>query len=245
MTKAFAHRGFSSKYPENTMLAFKKAIELGADGLETDIHFTKDKQIVMIHDENLYRTVGVKGFVSDYTLEELRQFDASYKAVFGDKFSNNPIPTLREYFEMVSKEKDFITNIEIKTDNNEYPGIEKALVELIDEFSLRQRIVISSFNHYSVMRFKALAPDVKCGFLLGDWIIDVGQYAKKHGIECVHPNYHNLTDECYKEMRDAGRQVNTWTVNSYADIERLIKMGVDIIMSDCPDKTLEALNRLK
>ncbi|MBQ7580235.1 MAG: glycerophosphodiester phosphodiesterase [Clostridia bacterium] len=245
MTKVFAHRGFSGCYPENTMLAFEKAIELGADGLETDVHLTKDGQVVMIHDESPYRTTGDKGLVMDYTLEELRKFDASYKDRFGDKFSNNPIPTLREYFELVSRHDGFMTNIEVKTDRILYKGIEEAVLELIDEFSLRDRIIISSFNHHTVKRFKELAPDIKCGFLVGDWIINVGSYTKSQGIECIHPPYYQLTDELHPEIKNAGREINTWTVNEEADIKRMIDLGVDCIIGDYPDRALRALGRTK
>lgn len=246
MVKNFAHRGFSSQYPENTMLAFKKAIEFGADGLETDVHFTKDKQVVMIHDESLYRTTGEKDYVFNYTLEELKKLDASYKDKFGDKFENNPIPTLREYFELVSKEKNFITNIELKTDYMVYEGIEKAVLDLIDEFSLRDRIIISSFNPFSAKRFKALAPDVKCGFLLAQSVIDAGKYAKSHGMDSVHPLFVNLLNEDYfNEIKQAGCEINPWTVDEYDHIEKLAKMGVDSIISNYPDRVKEVLDKLQ
>lgn len=245
MTKNFAHRGFSGLYPENTMLAFEKAIEIGCDGIETDVHLTKDNQLVMIHDEALFRTTGEKGFVWDYTLEQIKQFDASYKDNFGEKFSGNKIPSLREYFERVKDEKKFVTNIELKTGINEYPGIEKAVLELIDEYDLRDRIIISSFNHFSVMRFKKLAPDVKCGFLTADWIVDAGKYTKEHGVECIHPILFNLTEECFREMKDNEIEVNTWTINEKVDIERLAKMGVDALIGNYPDRIKHVLENLK
>ena len=95
----FAHRGFSGKYPENTMLAFEKAVEAGADGIELDVHFSKDGELVVIHDERIDRTCDASGFVRDYTLKELQSFDASagFKGIYGF----NRIPTLREYFEFI------------------------------------------------------------------------------------------------------------------------------------------------
>lgn len=240
MTKNFAHRGFSGNYPENTMLAFRKAIEAGADGIELDVHFSKDKELVIIHDELLDRTTDSTGLVSDYTLEELKKVDASFK--FKGMYGKNEIPTLREYFELVKDLPDFVTNIELKTGVNEYHGIEKAVLEMIDEYSLRDRIIISSFNHFSVMRFKALAPEMKCGFLEESWIINMGAYTKSHAIECVHPIFCNLTDECYKEMRDAGLEINTWTVNEKEDMRRLIDMGVEIIIGNYPDRAKEVLS---
>lgn len=121
MCKIFAHRGYSGKYPENTMIAFKKALECGVDGIELDIQLTKDGEVVIIHDETIDRTTTGKGFVIDYTYEELEKFDASFK--FKD-LGFNKIPTLREYFQLV-KDYDIVTNVELKTGINEYLGIEK------------------------------------------------------------------------------------------------------------------------
>lgn len=105
----YAHRGFKSKYPENTMLAFKKALESGADGIELDVHLSKDGHLVIIHDENLLRTCGYDTFVKDLILEELKKLNAAY----GYGGIDEKIPTLREYFDFV-KDTNLITNIEIK-----------------------------------------------------------------------------------------------------------------------------------
>ena len=106
----FAHRGFSGKYPQNTMLAFEKAVEAGADGIELDVHFSKDKELVIVHDHKLDNICNVSGYVKDFTLEELKSFDASsdFKGVYGV----NRIPTLKEYFDFIKPIKGFITNIE-------------------------------------------------------------------------------------------------------------------------------------
>ena len=151
MTKNFAHRGFSGKYSENTMLAFQKAIEVGADGIELDVQLTKDGELVIIHDETIDRTTDGKGYVVDYTYEELSKFDASY--IYRGKFGFNKIPTLKEYFELV-KDLDFITNIELKTGINEYLGIEEKVYQIIKEYKLEKKVIISSFNHFSILRMK-------------------------------------------------------------------------------------------
>lgn len=103
MAKNFAHRGFSGKYPENTMLAFKKAIESGVDGIELDVQLTKDGEVVIIHDETIDRTTDGKGLVSSYTYEELSKFDASF--IYRNQIEFNKIPTLREYFELIKNKK--------------------------------------------------------------------------------------------------------------------------------------------
>ena len=118
--KNFAHRGFSGKYPENTMLAFQKAFETGADGIELDVQLTKDGEVVIIHDETVDRTTDGTGYVRDYPLEVLQKLDASY--LYKKEVGFWPIPTLREYCEWVC-EKDLVTNIELKTSVFEYKGI--------------------------------------------------------------------------------------------------------------------------
>ncbi|MEM1484448.1 glycerophosphodiester phosphodiesterase [Oscillospiraceae bacterium PP1C4] len=233
MIKNFGHRGFSGKYPENTMLAFTKAIEAGCEGIEFDVHFTKDKELVIIHDELLNRTTNGSGLVCSYTLAELKGLDAS--AGFGGMYGKNEIPTLTEYFELV-KNKNIITNIELKTGIIPYEGIEAAVIEKIQEYNLVDRIIISSFNHYSVMRAKEICPRIKCGFLEGSWIVDAAAYTKAHGIECYHPLLYILNKEIMEEMRLAGLEVNTWTVNSDEEMMRMIDFGVDAVMTNYPDK---------
>lgn len=228
-----AHRGFSGNYPENTMLAFEKAIEAGADGIELDVHFSKDGEVVVIHDERIDRTTDGEGYVVDFTYEELSGFDAS--AGFAGVYGFNKIPTLREYFELVKPVEGFITNIELKTSINEYPGIEKAVLELIDEFGLEDRIIISSFNHYSIMRTKAINSRIRCGFLESSWIYNFGEYTKARGVECVHPLFLSLNEDSVAEIKSNGIQINTWTVNKEADVERLYNLGVDAVISNYPD----------
>jgi len=172
MSKIFAHRGFSGKYPENTMLAFEKAVEIGVDGIEMDVHLTKDNELVIIHDEDIRRTCNGEGLVKDMTLEELKKFDAS--ATYTGVYGINPIPTLREYFELV-KDTEIITNIELKTGIFEYPTIEKRVIDMIYEYGLQDKIILSSFNHFTVKRCEEHAPEIKRGFLSESWLIDYGK----------------------------------------------------------------------
>lgn len=242
MVKNFAHRGFSGKYPENTMLAFEKALEVGIDGIELDVHLTKDGELVIIHDETVDRTTNGTGVVAEMTLNELKKLDASY--IFEGKYGVNPIPTLREYFELV-KDTGIVTNIELKTGINPYPGIEEKTLAMIDEFGLREQIIISSFNHYSVMRFKELAPEMPCGFLEESWIIGVADYAKKHGVECLHPIYAAVTEEYANAAHEAGLLINTWTVNTKEDMELMAKRGVNAVIGNYPDLCKEVLESLQ
>lgn len=242
MCKAFAHRGFSGKYPENTMLAFKKAIEVGADGIELDVQLTKDGEVVIIHDETIDRTTDGEGFVCEYTYDELKKFDASY--IYKDKYGFNPIPTLKEYFELV-KDLDFITNIELKTGINEYLGIEEKVYKLIKEFRLESKAIISSFNHFSILRMKKIAPELKYGFLSETWIIDAGEYCKKYGVSCYHPHFKNLIPSVIDELKKNNIEINTWTVNKKEDIEYLISKNIDILIGNYPDLIKKTLKEMR
>ncbi len=239
MTLNFAHRGFSGEYPENTMLAFEKAVEAGAQGIELDVHFTKDKEVVIIHDETVDRTTNGTGDVESFTYYELSKLNAYGR--FEGKYPFQKILTLREYFEFIAPIDGFLTNIELKTGINEYPGIEKAVLDIIDEFSLRDRIIISSFNHFSVQRFKALAPDVKCGFLEESRIIDFGAYAEKHGVEFIHPLYKCLTEDVFKEVYSHGIGINTWTVNDEESVRFLAENNVNAVIGNYPDMVSRVL----
>ena len=239
MCKIFAHRGYSGKYPENTMIAFKKALECGVDGIELDVQLTKDGEVVIIHDETIDRTTTGKGFVVDYTYEELERFDASFK--FKD-LGFNKIPTLREYFQLV-KDYDIVTNVELKTGINEYLGIEEKVWELIKEYNLEEKVIISSFNHFSVMRMKKIAPQLKYGFLSEDWIIDAGKYTHSHGVQCYHPRFNNLVPDVIKELKKYNLEINTWTVNLEEDMRYLYSNNIDVIITNYPELAQEIKNR--
>ena len=239
MCKIFSHRGYSGKYPENTMIAFKKALECGVDGIELDVQLTKDGEVVIIHDETIDRTTTGKGFVIDYTYEELEKFDASFK--FKD-LGFNKIPTLREYFQLV-KDYDIVTNVELKTGINEYLGIEEKVWELIKEYNLEEKVIISSFNHFSVMRMKKIAPQLKYGFLSEDWIIDAGKYTHSHGVQCYHPRFNNLVPDVIKELKKYNLEINTWTVNLEEDMRYLYSNNIDVIITNYPELAQEIKNR--
>ena len=134
--RVFAHRGYSGKYPENTMLAFREAEKVGADGIELDVQLTKDGQIVIIHDETLNRTTNGKGYVKDYTLAELKALDAS--VIKGTEFSPQRIPTLEEYCDWV-KGTGLVTNVELKSSIVYYPELEEKTAEMIKAFGLEDR----------------------------------------------------------------------------------------------------------
>ena len=235
MTEIYAHRGFSGIYPENTVLAFQKAAECGAEGIEFDVHLTKDGVPVVMHDENTVRTTGTDALIRDLTLEEFKALDAGY--IKNGQFGFVAPPTLREVFEVL-KETGMKCNIEIKSGVYEYPNIERKILAMMDEFGLREKTIISSFNHFTVTRFKELAPDVKVGFLEESWLIHPGAYTRARGAECFHPFFNMLNHENMQDLRNNGIEINAWTINDEEDMRKALKLQLEIGITNWPDKFL-------
>lgn len=242
MSKIFAHRGFSGEYPENTMLAFRKAVEAGSDGIELDVHLSQDGEIIVMHDEKIDRTTDGSGYIREYTAEELRRFDAG--AAWKGRFPFEPIPTLREYFQLV-KDSPLVTNIELKNSIFWYEGMEEKVIALIREFGLEDRIIFSSFNHESIAKCRRLAPEIPGGFLYDCWIIDSGSYAAANGVQYLHPSFHDINEEIVRKVHSQGVGFNVWTVNDEDVMRRLAQLEVHGIITNYPDKCRSVLNSLR
>ena len=231
----WAHRGASEYAPENTLPAFEEAVRQGADGVELDIHLTKDGELVVIHDEKINRTSNGKGMVKDMTLAELRRFN--YNRKHPEVCDWAEIPTMREVFELL-KPTGLTINIELKTGVVFYPGIEEKILRLTAEEGMEDRVIYSSFNHYSVLRLKELDPQAKTGFLYSDGPIDVPAYGKKYGVDALHPALYNLQYPGFMEdCRAQGLSVHVWTVNSPMYVRMCQAAGVDAIITNDPKMT--------
>ncbi len=187
--KVIAHRGYCGKYPENTMLAFKKAVEAGCDEIELDVQLTKDGKVVVIHDETIDRVTNGSGLVRDYTLEELQKFHAG--SVFGDQYGFVNIPSFEEYCQWAAGQK-VTTNIELKTGIFYYEELEEKTIEIIRKYGLEEKVMFSSFNPLSLIEAKRIAPEIPCGFLVDAPLGNAGYYCKKYGFEFFHPNGANF-----------------------------------------------------
>ena len=228
----FAHRGYSGKYPENTMLAFERAVASGAQGIELDVHFSKDGKLVIIHDELLKRTTGIAGSVEDYTLDALMRMNAG--KVFGDSFGHTPIPSFEQYCEYV-KDKDIISNVEIKTNLRYYAGIEEELIQIIRKHGIGEKVLFSSFNWLSAVRIRDLAPHIPCGLLFEDRSLrHIAFQAKSMGFAYVHPDRRLIDQEMVSECRALGIGLNVWTVNDKESLDKMVEWEVDGIITNYP-----------
>ena len=231
--KIAAHRGYSGRYPENTMLAFEMAADAGADEIELDVQLSRDGRVVIFHDESVERLTGHQGWVRDYRFEELSRLNAS-AAVYGDRFGFNPIPSLDEYFSWV-KNTGIVTNIELKNSRFCYEGLEEKTLALIEKYSLTDRVFFSSFNHISLIKCKKLKSVIPCGVLTSKLLGNAGYYVSGGGLDFYHPGLVLLDDETVEDCGNHGVGLNVWTVNDMAGLLRAGDWNCRGIITDFPD----------
>ncbi|WP_019635417.1 glycerophosphodiester phosphodiesterase [Paenibacillus fonticola] len=234
----FAHRGASGHCPENTMISFKRALELGATGIETDVQMTKDGHLVLIHDETLKRTAGSAEWVKDVTLEELKSKDAG--VWFHEDYRGEKIPTLDELLAWV-KPLDIVVNLELKNGLIRYPEIEKKLIAAVRSYELSERVIISSFNHYSLVECKRIAPEIRTGILYMEGLYEPWEYAKRVGADALHAFQYAVVPELVAAAAEHGVAYHPFTVNEPAEMRALIKAGVAGIITDYPERLADLL----
>ena len=240
-TKVWAHRGASGYAPENTLDAFRKAVEMGADGIELDVQMTKDGELVVIHDETIDRVSNGKGWVKDYTYEELKKFNFNKTHL---EYTKEEIPTLEQVYLLI-KPTNLTINVEIKTGIVFYPGIEERVLELTERLGMKERVIYSSFNHYTIRKIKELDPQAKTGMLYEDGIIDAVDYAcDVVKADALHPAGYNVFYPGFLERcRERKRLLHVWTINEEKHMRMLCEAGVDALITNfhLPESTLVML----
>lgn len=228
-----AHRGASAYRPENTLEAFSLAIEQKTDGIELDVHLTKDGYVVVAHDERLERVSNGTGFIIDHTLAELKQL--SFNKLFPDQPACR-IPTLDEVYALI-KPSGVMINIELKTTEFLYPGLAEKLIRLEREYSMSDRVLYSSFNHYSLLELKQFNPEAKTGLLYALGLVDPWVYAKYVSASAIHPAYQVIAalPETVSHCHENGVMVNVWTVDDPKVITYMFQCGVDAVITNKPD----------
>lgn len=232
MTEIFAHRGASGYAPENTLEAFRLAMEQGADGIELDVHLTKDGEVVVIHDETIDRTGNGHGKVRDYTLEELKKFSFHNHM---EKYQGVQIPTLKEVLDLV-KNSSMKVNIELKTGIYWYEGIEEKTMEIVKSRKMEDRVIYSSFNHYSIQKILEQDIHAETAYLFSDVALNMEKYAKNTGVKGLHPAVYHLKMANFLETYlKSGLKVRVWTVNNKEDMKMFMDAGVDAVITNYPD----------
>jgi glycerophosphoryl diester phosphodiesterase len=231
------HRGASAYTPMNTLPAFELALAQGADGIELDVHLSKDGALIVLHDFTVDHTTNSSGYVRDMTLAQLKALDAG--AWFAEKFIGTRIPTLDEVFESVGNK--LLINVEIKSETAETDGVEQAVADCIKRYNVSPHVLISSFNPLALQRFRTIMPDVPIGYLYAqDWIFSP-ELMEKLPHEARHPHHSIVDAEFMNWAHTNGYRVNTWTVNDPDRAIALHKLGVDAIITDKPNVIIESL----
>lgn len=222
MVLVTGHRGAAGLEPENTLHSFKRAIDLGVDRIELDVHLTKDRKLVVIHDETVDRTTDGHGHVGGFTLEEIRGLDAG----MGER-----VPTLQEVIDLAKGR--VVMQIELKG-----LGVEGAVVRAAEENELGDDVVLTSFRHYMVRRAKTLNPLLSTGVIFLCMPINASRLALDAKADAIHPNVNYVDAHMVEYAHRHGLKVGVWTANDEGTMRRMVALGVDAIGSDRPDTLL-------
>lgn len=242
MQQVYAHRGASGYAPENTLEAFDLAARQGAQGVELDVHLSRDGVVIVGHDETIDRCSNGSGRMCDMTVAELKKlrFNKAFPA-----YEHATLPTLREVFELL-KPTGLAVNVELKNSVIEYQGMEQKCIDLAAEMGMTDRVLYSSFNHHSLLRVKRIDETIRCGLLYNATMVRPWAYAVALGMDALHPHWHELlVPHACKRAHKAGIMVNPWTVNTEADLRAVFAAGCDIAITNYPDRALEILGEFQ
>ncbi len=231
----YAHRGSSGTHPENTLAAIQEAARLPIQGVEFDVHLTKDAELVVIHDEKINRTSNGKGFVKDMTLTELKAFD--FGSWFADDFKGETIPTLREVLEVFADTPHHL-HVELKSDKFPYPGMVEKTIALIEELQLDTRVTLSSFDHEAMRVAKQLAPHLETAALFMEVLVDPLDYVRNIPADALHLSYPTALRPSIQNVLKTGAIVRTFTVNKEKDAQMMKDIGVSGIFTNFPEKMI-------
>ncbi len=224
------------------MAAFKKAFKDGADGIELDVQLSKDGVPVIIHDEKLDRTTNRKGYVVDYTYDELAELDAG--SWFSKSFSKESVPSLQLFLEWIAP-LPMLLNIELKNNIIEYNGLEEKVLQLLHHYGMMDRTVISSFNHYSLVKIRKMNGYVQTAPLYSSGLFEPWEYVKAVCSQSAHPNYKSLHPYIMKGFKTNNIPVRPYTVNSQKWMKYFFEWDTEAIITDYPILARELLNSLQ
>lgn len=224
---AVGHRGAAGLEPENTLRGFRRAIELGVDWVECDIHLTRDGRLAVIHDESVDRTTDGHGPVSAFSLDELRRLDAG----LGER-----IPSLEEVLETVRGHVRVL--VELKG-----VGVEEAAVAIVTDLAMSENVTFTSFHLDRIARVRQLSPAQSTGAIFSDPPPDACARAAAAGARSLGVHHRRLSPILVQEARDRRLPLRAWNPDTEPEIEAMVDLGVDGIGSNRPDLLLAVLTR--
>lgn len=228
-----AHRGASAYRPENTFAAYELAFAQGADMIEIDLHCTRDGAVVVTHDEDL-SGLGGRGEIADATLAEVRALDAG---------EGQRVPTLDEVLDRFGERIAF--NLELKRGRRaDYPGLERQALEALEQRGLLERTLFSSFHEAVLARLRALSSAARIGLLLSRRAPDRAlERARALGAEALHPERSLARPSFVSAAQQAGFAVHVYTVDREEELRELLRLGVDGIFTNVPDRLRALIDR--
>jgi glycerophosphoryl diester phosphodiesterase len=236
-----AHRGASGERPENTLGAFRRALELGAGMIECDLRLCADGHVIVLHDAFLERTTSGYGAARDQMLADIRHFDAG--AWRGAEFAGEVVPTLEETLDLVLPRARL--NLELKSEGEDPRMLALATVAAVSQRRALDRVVFSSFDFPTLVRIREASPHAQIGVLWGELdFTEAWSRAREVGAVALHPRAETVTTGVIAAARDRGLLVFAWTVNSRDRMVELVRSGADGLMSDFPGRLLEARAQL-
>ncbi len=231
-----AHRGAAESTPENTLVAFRKAIDEGADFIELDVRQTQDGEIVVMHDESLKRTCGVKGKVGNKNLDEIKELSAG--AWFGKKFRDEKVPTLREALDLIGH--DAVINIELKLAKTDKDLTER-VIAMVKEYEIEDNVVIACTSSKVLKKVKELAPELKTVYIMQ---VAWGDFYNMDYVDVYSIKYIYVTREMVRRIHKEGKEVYVWTVDDRKVIEQMMLKDVDNIITNRPKFVRETMASL-
>jgi glycerophosphoryl diester phosphodiesterase len=237
-----AHRGFSGEAPENTLIAFQKAIEAGSDMIELDVHLSKDKEVMVIHDSTLERTTTGRGRIMDHTLHALKRLDAGRK--FSPVFAGEPLPTLAEVLTLC---RDRIkVNVEIKSGFSGPLTIQDLVdrvLEEVEKAGMLSDVLFSSFDPIALARIRAQKPQAHLALLFGQPWQSLEEITKGVSYSILNLSDRYLTGKKVDLLKSENFRVNVYTVDSEEEMKRWISCQVDGIITNYPDRLVRLLGK--
>lgn len=231
----YAHRGASEYYPENTRSSFEAGLAMGANGIETDVQRTADGVLVLFHDDTLTRVTGAQGKISDYTYAQLQQLEVSSK----DGSRKDRILSLEDFLRQFGKE-NITFAIELKV-----PGVEKDTIDMLNAFSMKEKVVLTSFLFACLQAAKAYDPSYRVGYLYeGDVSDPLGQLLSIGGEEMC-PEAEALTEEDTRRWHGMGLSVRAWGIYDTQLMEHVLACGADGMTVNFPDLLTARLQKCR
>jgi len=238
-----AHRGDSAHRPENTLVSFAGALEVGAVLVELDVQLTGDGHVIVLHDPTLDRTTTGRGDVRRMTLADIRAVSAGYPDRFGSAYAGERIPTFGEVLAFLRGRAKVLVEIKAESVTHDAEGgIEARVVEEVRQAGMAGEAALISFDHRAVMRLQALAPEITRGRLFGRTTADeVLTHAREAGCGLVMPHKSQIDDEMAERVHAAGLKLATWVVDEPEELKQLARFGLYGVGTNRPGVLLDAI----